>query len=102
MLIPACAIQVVRFLREHPHRHGLLDMLAYFHPDYIVLRPAEYEIGLSRGYTWLASDYEMIATFETPEEEKAQLLFPDSNLDVKFYLLRRTAIIPEAPLASVR
>jgi hypothetical protein len=96
-----CNLQVVRYLREHPQRRSLLDMLEYFHPDYIVLRPKEYEIGLARGYSWLASDYEMITTFQTPEDERAQLLFPDSNLDVKFYLLRRTSIIPGVPLASV-
>jgi len=95
-----CNLQVVRYLRDHPKRRSLLDMLEYFHPDYIVLRPNEYEIGLARGHTWLASDYEMIATFQTPEDEKAQLLFPDSNFDVKFYVLRRTAIMPEAPQPS--
>ena len=37
-----CNRQVVRFFREHPTKRNLLDMLEYFHPDYIVLRPFEF------------------------------------------------------------
>ncbi len=97
-----CNRQVVRFLREHPQGRNLLDMLAYFHPDYVVLRPQEYERGLRRGHSWLESHYEKVATFQTPEEERAQLLFPQGNLDVEFIVLRRTSIIPENPSSAVR
>ncbi len=90
-----CNRQVVQFLRDHPQGRNLLDMLDYFHPDYVVLRPNEYELGLRTGRSWLVSDYEKIATFQTSEDGRAQLLFPHDNLDVEFYMLRRTSIVPE-------
>jgi len=89
-----CNLQVTRFVREHPRQRDLLDMLDYFRPDYIALRPLEYKIGLRRGHTWLVSDYQVVAIFRVPEEERAQLLFPNDNLDSEFYVLKRTSALP--------
>lgn len=86
-----CNREVVKFVRQHPKQRNLLDMLDYFRPDYIALRPMEYKVGLGRGHTWLVSDYERVATFWVPQDEKSQLLFPHDNLDVEFYVLRRTS-----------
>ena len=38
-----CNRQVAWFLRDHPDRRNLLDMLDHFRPDYVVLRPNEYQ-----------------------------------------------------------
>ena len=97
-----CNLQVVRFVRQHPRQRNLLDMLDYFRPDYIALRPLEYKIGLRRGHTWLLSDYQMAAVFRVPEEEKVQLLFPDQNFDTEFYVLKRTSALPRTPTSSGR
>ena len=87
--------QVVRFVREHPDQRNLVDMLDYFRPDYIALRPLEYKLALRQGKKWLVTDYEMVADFSTPDYEKEQLLFPNQNLDTEFYLLkRRSAALP--------
>jgi len=85
-----CNLDVVRFIHRHPGRRNLWDMLDYFRPDYIALRPAEFRRGLRRGDSWLVSDYERVADFRVPEEQRSQLLFPNDNLDTEFYVLRRT------------
>ena len=86
-----CNRQLVKFLREHPRQRNLLDMLDYFRPDYIALRPMEYKVALGRGDTWLVSDYERVATFWATPDERSQLLFPRDNLDTEFYVLKRTS-----------
>jgi hypothetical protein len=95
-----CNRQVVRFEREHPTKHKLLDMLAYFHPDYIVLRPAEYLRGLKQGQSWLLTDYQQVASFRVPEEKRSQLLFPEGNIDLEFYVLKRGSYPLEGYSAS--
>ncbi len=97
-----CNLRVTRFVREHPRQRNLLDMLDYFRPDYIALRPLEYKIGLRRGHSWLVSDYEMVATFRVSEDERSQLLYPDENFDTEFYVLKRTSALPRGPLPSSR
>src|ERR1019366_6543533 len=92
--------QVVRFEREHTTKHKLLDMLAYFHPDYIVLRPAEYLRGLKQGQSWLLTDYQQVASFRVPEEKRSQLLFPEGNIDLEFYVLKRGSYPLEGYSAS--
>jgi hypothetical protein len=89
-----CNLEVVRFIRQHPGRRNLWDMLDYFRPDYIALRPMEYRRALRKGDSWLVTDYERVADFRVPEEEKSQLLFPDQNLDTEFYIFRRTWVVP--------
>ena len=82
-----CNWQVVRFMREHPDKRTLLDMLAYFRPDYLVLRPSEYTTALSRS-DGLLSKYDLIKKFSVPEAARRQLLFPDRNVDLEYYVLR--------------
>jgi len=90
-----CNWQVVQFLHRHPTRRNPQEMLRYFHPDYLILRPFEYEIGLKKGGHWLLDDYEMIADFRVPDERRSQLLFPHQNIDLEYYVLRRKSIRPE-------
>jgi len=84
-----CNRQVVRFFRDHPTKRSLIDMLAYFRPDYIVLRPFEYLSGLNNGHSWLSSDYQQVAVFRIPDDKRALLLFPEGNIDLEFYVLKR-------------
>jgi len=88
-----CNRQVTHFVHTHPQQRNLIDMLDYFRPDYIALRPAEYRIALRRGHTWLVSDYERVADFRVPEAQREELLFPQDNLDTEFYVLKRTSVI---------
>ena len=93
-----CNRDVVRFVHQHPQRRNLIDMLDYFRPDYIALRPLEYRIALRRGNTWIVSDYERVADFRVPDEQRAQLLFPEGNLDTEFYVFKRiSAALPQRP-----
>jgi len=80
--------QVTRFVHEHPTKRDLLDMLAYFRPDYLVLRPDEYETGLRMRSGWL-TEYGDAIVFQVPEAERSRLLFPASSADLKFYVLKR-------------
>ena len=89
-----CNRDVVRFVHQHPQRRNLIDMLDYFRPDYIALRPLEYRVALRRGNTWIVSDYERVADFRVPDEQRAQLLFPEGNLDTEFYVFKRISAIP--------
>jgi hypothetical protein len=93
-----CNLAVVRYVRQHPGHRSLWDMLEYFRPDYIALRPLEYQRALHRGDTWILSDYKRVADFKIPDDEKAQLLFPTQNLDTEFIIFRRTTALPPAPL----
>jgi hypothetical protein len=86
-----CNRQVVRFVRDHPRQRNLIDMLDYFRPDYIALRPREYMVALRRGNSWLFSDYQMAADFKVSDENKSKLLFPKDNLDTEFYVLKRNS-----------
>ncbi|HUI82949.1 MAG TPA: hypothetical protein VL240_01930 [Candidatus Binatia bacterium] len=86
-----CNREVVRFVHQHPKQRNLIDMLAYFRPDYIALRPMEYRRGLRTGNYWLTTEYQKAAIFRTPEQERLQLLFPNDNLDTEFYVLKRTS-----------
>lgn len=95
-----CNLQVVQFLHEHPRKRHLQDMLAYFHPDYIVLRPIEYQVGLKEGHSWLLSDYQQVADFRIPDEKRSQLLFPESNIDLEYYVLKRRSYPLEVYSAS--
>ena len=92
--------QVVRFLRDHPAERNLDSMLGYFHPDYIVLRPQEYNGGLTAGDSWLLTDYQLIAKFQVPEEEQRTLLMPEYNIDLTFYILRLKSVAGNAPAMS--
>ncbi len=89
-----CNRRVTHFVHTHPQQRNLLDMLDYFRPDYIALRPIEYRIALRRGHTWLLSDYERVADFRVSEEQRDELLFPQDNLDSEFYVLKRTSVTP--------
>jgi len=75
-------------MRQNPGHRTLLDMLAHFRPDYLVLRPTEYADGLKRGYPWLQTDYEILRDYRVPEEQVHTMLFPGYNIDLAYRVLR--------------
>lgn len=80
---------VVRFMRQNPDKRNLIDMLEHFRPDFLVLRPSEYALGLARGNQWLSRDYKIVRDFRVPDNDVRQMLFPEDNLDLRFLVLRR-------------
>ena len=89
-----CNRKVTQFVREHRQNCNLLDMLKALRPDYLVLRPGEIEAAAAGGDGWLRRDYEVVREFRVPEARVRQLLFPESNVDLAFAVLRRK---PGAP-----
>jgi hypothetical protein len=71
-----CNREVVRYIREHPQNRNLTDMLGFFRPDFIVLRPYEYKSALAKGHEWLKTDYTLIRDFRVPPNEFGNSCFP--------------------------
>ncbi len=84
-----CNRRVVQFLRDHPEQRGLASMLEYFHPTFLVLRPAERQSRRHVPFPWLARDYSLIHVFRVPPEKTAQLLFAKENVDLEFDVFER-------------
>ena len=68
-------------MRRNPDRRSLIDMLAHFRPDYLVLRPYECDGGVKDGNRWLETDYETIRDYRVPVQQVEKMLFPASNID---------------------
>ena len=80
---------VVKFIRQNPGKRTLIDILAHFRPDYLVLRPKEYADGLKNNSLSLRTDYETVRDYRVPDQRVRELLFPASNPDLEFLVLRR-------------
>ena len=80
---------VVNFMRQNPGKRTLIDMLAHFRPDYLVLRPSEYAGALKKGDLWLRTDYDTIRDYRVSDENVQKLLFAANNIDLEFLVLRR-------------
>ena len=76
--------RVVEYSREHPEDRSLLGMAESLRPDYIILRPFEYEEARARGETWLDADYRVVRRFEALPERVAGILLISRNIDCAF------------------
>lgn len=76
-------------MRQNPNKRTLIDMLEHFQPDYIVLRPYEYQLQFKTDNLWLQTDYTIVADYRVPKEDVQRLLFPANNIDLEFLVLRR-------------
>ncbi len=98
-----CNWEVTRNFHAHPLRaestgytfrrkalmSSMIGMLAHFRPDYIVLRPEEYQTAVDNRQDWLLNEYQQVAVFRVPEEQRLQLLFPKDNLDLEYHVFKR-------------
>jgi hypothetical protein len=84
-----CSRKVVSFLRTHPGRRSLMQTLEDMRPDYIVLRPYEYEPGTEKANRWLFEGYSLIKVFAiSPEAYRLNPRLED-NQDAEFHIFRR-------------
>ena len=81
--------RVVEFSRRHPDKRTLADMLENLRPDYILLRPFEYDHAKERGHDWLDTDYALIERFEAQPEQIADMMLLSRNIDVCFLLFEK-------------
>jgi hypothetical protein len=82
---------------------SMINMLAHFRPDYIVLRPEEYQTAVDNHQDWLLAEYQQVAVFRVSDEDRAQLLFPKDNIDLEYHVFERRSDVPRSsPAASAR
>jgi len=82
--------KVVAFSRAHPEIRSLMGMIATLKPDYLVLRHHEYVGSRDNCCPWLATKYKIVAAFEAPREKIRDIFLIDQNIDLGFYVLKRT------------
>jgi hypothetical protein len=90
-----CSRKVVHFLREHHDERGLISMMYYLRPTFLVLRPREYLSADGRiEYPWIERDYEFLRVFRVPNEERREILYAESNIDFEFHVYRAKGLVP--------
>jgi hypothetical protein len=111
-----CNRDVTRYFHAHPQKtestgytfrrkalmSSMIGMFGHFRPDYIVLRPEEYQTAIDDRQDWLLSEYQEVAVFRVPEEQRSQLLFPGDNLDLEYHVFKRRSDIRDERLSSQR
>jgi len=84
-----CSRRVVEYLRTHPRERSLIGMMEHLRPTFLVLRPHEYRTEDGRvKYPWIERDYELLRTFRVPDDERAQILDAQYNVDFEFGVWR--------------
>ena len=78
--------KVTTFLRTHPNDRTMYAMMAYFKPDYLLLRPWEYEGLKKEGNNWVSKEYRELRKFEPVPEAPAWI---QQHYDAKYFLLQR-------------
>jgi len=98
-----CSRKVVRFLREHPNDRGLISMMYYLRPTFLVLRPREFLSADGRvEYPWIERDYELLRVFRVPEEQQRQILYALSSIDFEFHVYRAKGLRANAAKGAAR
>lgn len=82
--------KVVAFSKTHPEIRSLLGMIANLTPDYLVLRRNEYLGAKDTCCPWLVTKYKIVASFEAPYETARNIFLIDQNIDLAFFVLKRT------------
>jgi hypothetical protein len=84
-----CSRKVVQYLREHPRERGLVAMMYYLRPTFLVLRPQEYLSADGRiEYPWIERDYELLRVFRVADEQRREILQAACNIDFEFHVYR--------------
>ncbi len=85
-----CSRDVVRYLREHPDKRDLIDMMHALRPTYLVLRQPElFGADGKYKYPWIPQDYDLVGVFQAPPIARQKILHSDMNIDFNFDVLRR-------------
>ena len=84
-----CSRRVVQYLREHPSERGLVSMMYYLRPTFLVLRPQEYLSADGRIlHPWIERDYELLRVFRVGDEKRREILYGKFNVDFEFHVYR--------------
>ena len=78
--------KVTTFLRTHPHERTMYAMLAHFRPNYLLLRPWEYEGLKKEEGNWVSNEYQIVRTFGPVADVPAWIQW---HYDAKYILLKR-------------
>ena len=89
--------KIVDWMKSKPKNRTLTRMLAHFQPDYLVLRPAEYNDALQPEGEGFLRNYKLQRVFRIDESRRPLLLFPDSNIDLEFRVFKKIAQKPQTP-----
>ncbi len=87
-----CSRKVVRWLQAHkyPRVWKTLQLWAYLHPDYLVLRRSEYDDFVKQpDGLFLKYEYHLDREFAVTPEDDKKLFLSASNIDKDFLVLRR-------------
>ncbi|MCX5758522.1 MAG: hypothetical protein NTU83_08465, partial [Candidatus Hydrogenedentes bacterium] len=82
--------KVVAFSKAHPEIRSLLGMIAHLRPDYLVLRHRDYLDAKDYYCPWLATKYKIVASFEADDNKVRDIFLINQNIDLAFYVLKRT------------
>jgi hypothetical protein len=70
---------------------SMIGMFGHFRPDYIVLRPEEYQTAVDNKEAWFFDEYQQVAVFRVPDDKREELLFPRDNLDLEYHVFKRAS-----------
>ena len=79
--------RVVQYSRENPGGRSLEAMLETLRPDWLLLRPFEYERANKNG-NWIDQDYELVRRFKALDCAN-DILLASRNIDFEFWVFRR-------------
>jgi len=79
--------KVTDFLRSHPDQRNMNGVFKHFRPDYLLLRPWEYDmIRKAADGGWIDDDYQLERTFDVPKDVPQWL---QDDYAAHFMLLRK-------------
>ena len=82
--------KVTDFLRSHPDQRNMNGVFKHFRPDYLLLRPWEYDmIRKAADGNWIDEDYEIERTFEVAQDAPQWL---QDDYAAHFVLLRKRSL----------
>jgi hypothetical protein len=87
-----CNRKVVLYLRQNPQGRNLISMMQTLRPNYLVLRPREYQGADGKSlYPWIEEEYELVKVFKAPETARREILNGKENVDFEFDVFRAKA-----------
>lgn len=109
-----CNRQVTHWFHMHPMKAksadytfrrkalmtSMIEMFGHFRPDYIVLRPEEYQTAVDNQQEWFLTGYREVAVFRVSDKDRSELLFPHDNLDLEYHVFKRIADVQQDRLPA--
>jgi len=84
-----CSRRVVQYLKDYPKERNIMGMIYHLQPNYLVLRPVEFEHDGVIKLPWLTQDYELVRVFKANPQNDRRIIGSDKNIDQEFDVFRR-------------